>query len=119
MAGVLRGSPYYMSPEQAQGLPLDARSDLYSTGVILYEMLTGNKPYLGNTAVEVMQQHVNGPRPPLPAACAALEPLLDRMMARDRGQRFADAAALHAALSGAVTTLTPSNAHLDAAVTLQ
>ena len=119
VAGMLRGSPYYMSPEQAQGLPLDARSDLYSTGVILFEMLSGNKPYLGNSAVEVMQQHVNGPRPPLPAACAGLEPLLDRMMARDRGERFADAAALHAALNGAIAILTPSNAHLDAGVTLQ
>jgi serine/threonine-protein kinase PpkA len=82
-------------------------------------MLSGNKPYLGNSAVEVMQQHVNGPRPPLPAACAGLEPLLDRMMARDRGERFADAAALHAALNGAIAILTPSNAHLDAGVTLQ
>jgi eukaryotic-like serine/threonine-protein kinase len=106
MAGVLRGSPYYMSPEQAQGLPLDARSDLYSAGVILFEMLTGNRPYLGTTAVEVMQQHVNGPRPPLPAACASLEPLLDRLMARDRTERFADAAEVRAALNGAITLLT-------------
>jgi serine/threonine-protein kinase PpkA len=87
--------------------------------VILFEMLTGNKPYLGSTAVEVMQQHVNGPRPALPASCAALEPLLDRMMARDRNQRFADAAALGAALSGAIAMLTPSAGRLDAAVTLQ
>src|SRR3984893_4701153 len=61
--GVLRGSPYYMSPEQAQGVPLDARSDLYSAGVMLFELLTGAKPYVGNSAVEVMQQHVHGPRP--------------------------------------------------------
>jgi serine/threonine protein kinase len=119
MAGVLRGSPYYMSPEQAQGLPLDARSDLYSAGVILFEMLTGNKPYLGHTAVEVMQQHVNGRRPALPASCASLEPLLERMMARDRGERFADAAALHAALSGAIALMTPSTGQPNAAVTLQ
>jgi serine/threonine protein kinase len=106
MVGVLRGSPYYMSPEQAQGMPLDARSDLYSTGVILFEMLTGNRPYLGTTAVEVMQQHVNGRRPPLPASCASLEPLLDRLMARDRTDRFSDAAEVRAALNGAITLLT-------------
>jgi eukaryotic-like serine/threonine-protein kinase len=106
MVGVLRGSPYYMSPEQAQGMPLDARSDLYSTGVILFEMLTGNRPYQGTTAVEVMQQHVNGRRPTLPVSCASLEPLLDRLMARDRADRFSDAAEVRAALNGAITLLT-------------
>jgi eukaryotic-like serine/threonine-protein kinase len=106
MVGVLRGSPYYMSPEQAQGLPLDARSDLYSTGVILFEMLTGNRPYQGTTAVEVMQQHVNGQRPALPTSCASLEPLLDRLMARERTDRFSDAAEVRAALNGAITLLT-------------
>jgi eukaryotic-like serine/threonine-protein kinase len=119
VAGVLRGSPYYMSPEQAQGLPLDARSDLYSTGVILFEMLTGNKPFLGSTAVEVMQQHVNGQRPPLPPACAALEPLLDRLMARDRGERFADAAAVLTALNDAIALMTPSAIQVDRAVAMQ
>ncbi|MFI4894997.1 MAG: protein kinase [Steroidobacterales bacterium] len=119
VAGVLRGSPYYMSPEQAQGLPLDARSDLYSTGVILFEMLTGNKPYLGSTAVEVMQQHVNGQRPPLPPACAALEPLLDRLMAHDRGERFADAAAVLAALNDAIALMTPSAMPVERAVAMQ
>jgi serine/threonine protein kinase len=118
MVGVLRGSPYYMSPEQAQGLPLDARSDLYSTGVILFEMLTGNKPYLGSTAVEVMQQHVNGTRPALPPTCASLEPLLDRIMARDRSERFASATELRLALGGALALLT-GPAHSGAAVTLQ
>jgi serine/threonine protein kinase len=119
MAGVLRGSPYYMSPEQAQGLPLDARSDIYSTGVILYEMLTGSRPYLGATAVDVMQQHVNGPRPALPAACASLEPLLDRMMARDRNARFTTAAEVAAALNGAIALLTSPAGSAAAAVTLQ
>jgi DNA-binding response OmpR family regulator len=117
MAGVLRGSPYYMSPEQAQGLPLDPRSDIYSTGVILFEMLTGTRPYLGTTAVEVMQQHVNGPRPALPAACVSLEPLLDRMMARDRDERFGSAAEVGAALGGVIAMISASSP--TASVTVQ
>jgi serine/threonine protein kinase len=93
-AGVLRGSPYYMSPEQAQGLELDARSDLYSLGVLFYEMLTGSKPYLGATAIEVLQQHVNSPMPVLPPELAHYQPLLDGMLAKSRESRFASADAL-------------------------
>jgi CheY-like chemotaxis protein len=119
VVGMLRGSPYYMSPEQAQGLPLDARSDLYSVGVILYEMLTGRKPYTGATAVEVMQQHVRGPRPALPPECAALEPVLDRLMAREREHRIADALAAEAELGSAIAMLRPAAAQLDAVVSLQ
>ncbi len=92
--GVLRGSPYYMSPEQAQGEELDARSDLYSLGVIFYEMLTGMKPYLGPTAVEVLQQHVNGAMPQLEGGYAQYQPLLESLMAKDRNDRFASADAL-------------------------
>ena len=90
-AGVLRGSPYYMSPEQAQGLELDARSDLYSLGVIFFEMLTGAKPYLGNSAIEVLQQHVNSALPELPPALARHQVLLEGMLAKDRDDRFASA----------------------------
>jgi eukaryotic-like serine/threonine-protein kinase len=113
--GVLRGSPYYMSPEQAKGLPLAARSDLYSAGVILYEMLTGTKPYLGSSAVEVMEQHVHGRRALLPPSCAGLEPLLDRFMARDRDARFADAASTSAAIRMAVEGLTDVEVPMAAA----
>jgi DNA-binding NarL/FixJ family response regulator len=92
--GVLRGSPYYMSPEQAQGEELDGRSDLYSLGVIFYEMLTGAKPYLGPTAVEVLQQHVTGAVPQLQPALAHHQPLLDSMMAKNRDDRLGSADAL-------------------------
>ena len=97
-AGVLRGSPYYMSPEQAQGTELDGRSDLYSLGVIFHEMLTGSKPYLGATAIEVLQQHVSAPLPQLPATLARHQPLLDGLMAKSRDDRFATADALLAYL---------------------
>ena len=87
--GVLRGSPYYMSPEQAQGESLDARTDLYSLGVILYEMLSGKKPYLGASAIDVLQQHVMAPVPELPVHHLAYQPLLERLMSKSREQRIA------------------------------
>ncbi|HVW71516.1 MAG TPA: protein kinase [Steroidobacteraceae bacterium] len=89
--GVLRGSPYYMSPEQALGEELDARSDFYSLGIIFYEMLTGRKPYTGATAMEVLQQHVNSPLPPLPHSLTRYEPLLRRLVAKNRDERFGSA----------------------------
>ena len=87
--GVLRGSPYYMSPEQAQGEVLDARTDLYSMGVMLYEMLAGKKPYLGASAIDVLQQHVMAPVPELPVHHLFYQPLLERLMAKSREQRIA------------------------------
>ena len=105
--GVLLGSPYYMSPEQALGEPLDARSDFYSLGVICYEMLTGSKPYTGGTAMEVLQQHVSAPLPALPAALARYQPLLTGLLAKSRAERLgsaqliiAAAAALRAGAAG-------------------
>ncbi len=92
--GVLRGSPYYMSPEQAQGEVLDARSDLYSLGVIFYEMLTGSKPYVATTAIEVLQQHVTRDVPELAPEHAHHQALLEALMAKDRDERFESADAL-------------------------
>ena len=88
--GVLRGSPYYMSPEQVQGCELDPRSDQYALGVVFFEMLAGHKPYTGISAMDLMQQHVSGERPPLPPHLAIYEPLLSRIMARDREARCPD-----------------------------
>jgi DNA-binding response OmpR family regulator len=107
LTGVLLGSPYYMSPEQALGEPLDARSDFYSLGIICYEMLTGSKPYTGATAMEVLQQHVSAPVPVLPAALARYQPLLTGLLAKARAERLgvaqeiiAAATALHAGAAG-------------------
>ena len=86
--GVLRGSPYYMSPEQALGEELDARSDLYSLGVIYHEMLTGRKPFTGGSAMEVLQQHVNAPPPQLPLSLSRHMPVIARLLAKRREDRF-------------------------------
>jgi eukaryotic-like serine/threonine-protein kinase len=98
LLGVRRGSPYYMSPEQVQGQPLDPRSDIYSLGVLLYEMLIGQRPFTGTTAMELMDSHVHRQRPALPPALSAFEPLLDIMMAKSPADRPADASALLALL---------------------
>ena len=106
--GVLRGSPYYMSPEQAQGEALDARTDLYSLGVILYEMLAGKKPYLGVSAIDVLQQHVMAPVPELPVHHLAYQPLLERLMSKSREQRIASCDELLAALEEMSHAMTDS-----------
>ena len=95
--GVLRGSPYYMSPEQALGEKLDPRSDLYSLGIIFHEMLTGRKPFVGNTAMEVLQQHVNAAPPRLPSSLSGYAPLLEQLLSKRREERFESAEALIAA----------------------
>jgi len=102
--GVLRGSPYYMSPEQAMGEELDARSDLYSLGVIYYELLTGKRPYAGQSAIEVLEQHVNAPLPRLPQSLVHHDALITRLLAKDRAERTADAHEVMQAIAAARAT---------------
>jgi DNA-binding NarL/FixJ family response regulator len=89
--GQVLGSPYYISPEQAQGQRVDVRTDLYSLGVMFYEMLTGQRPYGGRSAVAIMSQHTSAPVPSLPEATAKQQPLLDRLMAKQQSDRYASA----------------------------
>jgi DNA-binding NarL/FixJ family response regulator len=86
--GTVIGTPYYVSPEQAQGVPVDEQSDLYNLGLLLYEMLTGEKPYLGETASALLFQHIHSPVPELPPEMARFQPLLAGLMAKDRRHRF-------------------------------
>jgi DNA-binding NarL/FixJ family response regulator len=86
--GQVLGSPYYISPEQAQGQRVDVRTDLYSLGVMFYEMLTGQRPYGGRSAVAIMSQHAKSPVPVLPEPTAVQQPLLDRLMAKQQSARY-------------------------------
>jgi serine/threonine-protein kinase len=102
--GIVYGTPQYMSPEQAQGMELDGRADIYSLGGILYELLTGQQPYRAQTAVKLLQMHVFDPVP-VPSELAghrcgpALDRIVTRAMAKEPDDRFADAMELYQALS--------------------
>ena len=103
--GQVLGSPYYISPEQAQGHRVDARTDLYSLGVMFYEMLTGERPYLGRTAIAIMAQHAHSPVPTLPLATAAQQPLLEKLMAKRPIERYGSADELLADLGPTVAAV--------------
>lgn len=86
--GIFLGSPNYVSPEQAQGHTVDGRTDIYSLGCMLHEMLTGTKPYVSDSVIEIVLQHRDAPVPQLPTEFEGLQALLNRMMAKDVNQRF-------------------------------
>jgi serine/threonine-protein kinase PpkA len=92
VAGQFLATPRYMSPEQCQGLEVDARSDLYSLGVVLYEMITGTKIYDGANGAEVINMHVKAPPPRLADLLACHQPLLDRLLAKKPDERYQSAA---------------------------
>ncbi|MBN1967070.1 MAG: PD40 domain-containing protein [Anaerolineae bacterium] len=100
------GTPAYMSPEQAQGLKLDGRSDVYGLAVVTFEMLCGRRPYESDTPYGIAVMHVTAPVPSIrdfnPALSPAIDRALQRGMAKNRAERFQTAAAFAQALSKAV-----------------
>jgi serine/threonine-protein kinase PpkA len=92
--GMTIGTAHYMSPEQARGKGVDGRSDLYSLGIVLFEMLTGKAPYDADDTMAIAFAHVHDPVPELPSAFCNYQPLIDRLLAKTLSDRFADAGAL-------------------------
>ncbi len=112
--GMLIGTPAYMSPEQAGGGRADARSDLYSLGCVLYEMLGGQPPFVGPTAESVVHQHLSVEVPPVTnlraSVPAGVVAALQRALAKSPADRFADAVRMGEALMGAAAAPAPAAA---------
>ncbi len=111
------GTAAYFSPEQAKGDVVDARADLYSTGVVLYELLTGQQPFRGDTPVAVAYQHVSeapvAPSEVVDTVPRALDAVVLRALAKDPFQRFPDAAAFRETLDAAASGSSPSRRQVD------
>ncbi|HEU4732567.1 MAG TPA: protein kinase [Kofleriaceae bacterium] len=109
--GAVLGTPQYMSPEQIGGATLDARSDLYSAGVVLFEAVTGRRPFEGLSDFALMRAHVEVPPPPpralRPELPVELEHAILRALAKQRGERFASANEMANALHAATARLPP------------
>ena len=110
-AGSLLGTPHYMSPEQAQSRPVDARADLYAIGIILYEGTTGRKPFTGGSVYEILRGHIELPPVPPRQMAPDLPPMLEQVILRalekDPAHRWQTAHGLAMALSAACQYLSP------------
>ncbi len=100
--GAVVGTPSYMSPEQARGEPVDLRSDLFSTGVLLFELLSGTKPFPGNSFAAVWNALLSPAAVDLASIPPSLQPVLARSLAKPAGERFASAEAMAGALRQAM-----------------
>lgn len=86
--GQVLGTPHYMSPEQGEGFPVDHRTDLYSAGIMLFELLSGEKPYTAQTPAALIYQHVHADIPRLPEGVEQYQEIIDRTLAKDPADRY-------------------------------
>ncbi len=123
MTGTTLGSLYYMSPEQIRGEHVDARADLYSLGITLYELVTGKRPFGGDSGFAIMAEHLQKqPVPPVeldPRVPPALNSVILRALAKNAGDRYQDAAEFRAALRNVAFGPTTTQASLDEATQLR
>ncbi|MDX1379312.1 MAG: protein kinase, partial [Anaerolineales bacterium] len=111
--GITAGTPAYMSPEQAQGEATDGQTDVYSLGVVLYEMLAGKLPFDGETTMGILLQHVNEPPKPISGLSPFMQDVLSRALAKNREDRFPSPADFAKAFSAAVE-INPATIQMDA-----
>jgi ketosteroid isomerase-like protein len=117
-AGAVVGTPFYMSPEQCKGEPLDARADVYSLGALLYEMLAGSPPFNAPSLAGIILKHVSEPPPPLPSdvqASTALRDAVTRALSKDPGARQRDASEFSREIQTAVNAPPADGAHANVA----
>ncbi|MDH5612647.1 MAG: protein kinase [Gammaproteobacteria bacterium] len=108
--GTVIGTPHYMSPEQAQGQEVGPYSDFYSLGVVFYEMLTGHVPYDADSTIAIVFKHITESVPPLDAAHAKYQPLLDTLLAKDHKDRYHSGREIIADIECLERGETPANA---------
>ena len=87
-AGTVSGTPAYMSPEQARGDKTDHRTDIYSLGIVLYELLAGRVPFEADSQLTVIYMHINNPPPPIPGISEPIQSIIDRALAKDPNDRY-------------------------------
>ncbi|HWS25787.1 MAG TPA: serine/threonine-protein kinase, partial [Xanthomonadales bacterium] len=97
--GSVVGTPHYMSPEQLRGRAIDGRADLYSLGVVFFQLVTGKVPYEASDSLAIGIMHMTAPLPQLPAEYRMLQPILDKMLAKEPGDRYQTGAEIDAALA--------------------
>ncbi|MFT3896054.1 MAG: protein kinase [Anaerolineales bacterium] len=107
--GVIAGTPAYMSPEQARGEPTDERTDIYSLGIVLYELLTGHVPFDGETTMAIILKQVTEPPPPVPGVPFELQHVLNRALAKRPEDRYQTANDLAREFEACIKVLTSSD----------
>jgi serine/threonine protein kinase len=108
-SGLVSGTPAYMSPEQAQGLKVDHRTDIYSLGVVLYEMIAGRIPFEGDTSWTVIFKHINEPPPSIAGIQPVVQKVIERALAKKPEDRYQTARALAADYMDAIGMVAEAN----------
>lgn len=115
-AGTIGGTPSYMSPEQASGEQADSRSDIYSLGVVVYELLAGSVPFDAESTVALLLKHIHQPPPPIPGLSVSAQRVLDRALAKEPEARFQTPSEFATAFDGAMHATNEASTFMGSAL---